>query len=93
MDLSCNSEHFWLKYVRIELLHLPLSFSPGEIKLGLWGLFCAQSKESSPHISPVSRNMAPDRCRWVPGWTEGHSCSYGLKEDQAQRYMNKPEPG
>jgi len=34
---------------------------------------------ANPHISPVSRNLAPDRCRWVPGWTEGHSGSYGLK--------------
>jgi len=29
----------------------------------------------------------------APGWTEGHSHSYGLREDQAQWYMNKPEPG
>jgi hypothetical protein len=47
----------------------------------------------NPHISPVSRNLAPDRCHWAPDWTEGHSRSYGLREDQAQWYMNKPEPG
>jgi hypothetical protein len=49
--------------------------------------------QTSPHISPVSRNMAPDRYHWVTGWTEDHSRSYGLREDQAQWYMNKPEPG
>ena len=26
-------------------------------------------------------------------WTDGHSRSYGLREDQAQWYMNKPKPG
>jgi len=37
--------------------------------------------------------MAPVRCHWAPGWTEGHSRSYGLREDQALWYLNKPEPG
>jgi hypothetical protein len=44
-------------------------------------------------FSPVSRNMAPDRCHGAPGWTEGHSHHYGLKEGQVQLYMDKPEPG
>ena len=46
----------------------------------------------NPHISPVFRNLAPDRYHWVTVWTEGHSRSYGLREDQAQWYMNKPGP-
>ncbi len=31
----------------------------------------------SPHIVPVSKIMALDRCGLTPGWTEGHSHSYG----------------
>ena len=46
----------------------------------------------NPHIAQVSRMMAPDRCDWMPGWTEDHSRSYGLKEAQVQSYMDKPGP-
>ena len=47
----------------------------------------------SPHISPVSRKMAPDRYKRAPGWTEGHSRSYGLREDQVRLYLDQPGPG
>jgi len=37
--------------------------------------------------------MAEDRCVWGPGWTETRSCSYGLKEAQAQACLDQPGPG
>jgi len=37
--------------------------------------------------------IAEDRCDWTPGWTEGHSRSYGLREAQVQSYMDKPGLG
>lgn len=37
--------------------------------------------------------MATDRYHWAPGWTEDHSRSYGLREDQDQLYMDQPEQG
>ena len=36
--------------------------------------------------------MAPDRYNWAQVWTEGHSRSYGLREDQVQLYMDKWYP-
>ncbi len=47
---------------------------------------------ASPHIAPVSRNMAQDKLDWTPGWTETNSRSYWLREDQVQLRLNKPEP-
>jgi hypothetical protein len=47
----------------------------------------------SPHVSPVSRMVAPDRYDWTPGWTEANSHSYWLREDQVKAYMDKPGPG
>jgi hypothetical protein len=32
--------------------------------------------------------MAQDRYNWAPGWIEGHSHGYGLREDQAELYMD-----
>ncbi len=46
----------------------------------------------SPHIAPVFRKMALDRCDWTPVWTETNSRSYWLREDQDQSYMDKPGP-
>jgi hypothetical protein len=37
--------------------------------------------------------MAPDRYKRAPVWTEGHSRSYGLREDQVHLYMDQPGPG
>ena len=46
-----------------------------------------------PDISPVSRNMVPDRYKWTQGWIEGHSRSYVLREDQVQLHMDQPGLG
>ena len=37
--------------------------------------------------------IAEDRYNWTPGWTEDHSRSYGLREDQVQFYLDQPGPG
>ena len=47
----------------------------------------------NPHIAPVLRIMAPDRCDWTQNWTELNSRSYWVKEAQVQSYMDKSESG
>ena len=50
-------------------------------------------QETSPHIAPVSGMLARGRCDWAPFWSESHSCSYDLSEEQVQAWLNKPGPG
>jgi hypothetical protein len=37
----------------------------------------------NPHFSPGSRKQAQDSCSKAPLWSEKHSHSYGLSEEQA----------
>jgi hypothetical protein len=48
---------------------------------------------ASLHIAPVSGMQAQDRCSWTPLWSESHSRSYDLSEEQVQGCLDKPGPG
>jgi len=37
--------------------------------------------------------MAKNRRGWAPVWSAIHSHSYGLREDQAQAWLDQPGPG
>ena len=37
--------------------------------------------------------IAPAMCGWAPLWSERHSHSYDLSEEQVQAYMGKRGPG
>ena len=38
----------------------------------------------NPHVAPVCRKLAQNRCAWAPGWTETNSYSYWSREAQVQ---------
>jgi threonine dehydratase len=46
---------------------------------------------SSATVIAAVRNHP--ECGWAPGWTEYHSRSYGVREDQVQAYLDQPVPG
>ncbi|MGD8933548.1 MAG: hypothetical protein PVF35_02115, partial [Gammaproteobacteria bacterium] len=46
----------------------------------------------SPHFSPGSRELTKDSCSQAPFWSEKHSHSYGLSEEQACGHEDEPEP-
>jgi hypothetical protein len=37
--------------------------------------------------------LAQDKCGWTPLWSESHSRSYGLSEEQVQACLDQPGPG
>ena len=48
---------------------------------------------ASLQIASVSGMIAPARCGWAPLWSERHSRSYDLSEEQVQTCMGKRGPG